>query len=59
MSGYLQLTNCITGKKIVCRRILNDQKKIAISMVDNSKPYNKKVIIIQERMPKRNDNKND
>ena len=32
--------DCISGNKIVCRNVLNDQKRIVISSVDNSKPFN-------------------
>ena len=58
LSGALKHVDCISGNKIVCRNVLNDQKRIVISSVDNSKPYKRKAIIIQERMPDNNDNKN-
>ena len=58
LSGALKHADCISGNKIVCRNVLNDQKRIVISSVDNSKPYKRKAIIIQERMPDNNDNKN-
>ena len=37
----------------------NDQKRIVLCRVDNSKPYKRTVIINQERMPNKYDNNKD
>ena len=59
LSGSLIHTDCLNARQIVCRKVLNDQKRIVLCRVDNSKPYKRTVIINQERMPNKYDNNKD
>ena len=47
---WLRYTNPIDGTKIICRKAINTDKRVAIIKADKSKPY---IIAIldQERMP--------
>lgn len=43
-------SNCITGQRYMAHTVLNDQKRVMVTKVDNSIPYSRNMVVKQQKM---------